>query len=144
VNVARYGKAEFRQQQRYRTHRREELRNLTYQNLQRFLENRWLDRATFDRLSEMLEAFNSIQRAKADQEMFNTRRRSLYEQQEQLRANLTALNPTGQESSLRNRMLSQLEAAQDQLEALDKRRDELEQEMTAAAKHVEQIIAELG
>ena len=144
MNVARYGKAEFRQQQRYRTHRREELRNLTYQNLQRFLENRWLDRATFDRLSEMLEAFNSIQRAKADQEMFNTRRRSLYEQQEQLRANLTALNPTGQESSLRNRMLSQLEATQDQLEALDKRRDELEQEMTAAAKHVEQIIAELG
>jgi hypothetical protein len=144
VDVPAYGKAEFTQKQRYRTHRREELRNLSYQNLQRFLENRWLDKATFERLSEMLNAREIIQRALAEQAALTTKQKTLYEQQEHLRANLTTLNPTGQEATLRNRILAQLEAVQDQLEAINQRNTELEQEIESSENRIAEIIAELG
>ncbi len=144
VDVPAHSKIEFRRQERLRSKRQESLRSVQYETLQHYLKHRWLDQSTFDRLSEILKARSVIEQARAEQNTLTSKRTAIYAQQEQLRANLGTLNAAGQEAALRNRMLSQLEAAQDQLEALDRRAKELEQEITTAEQQMEQIIAAFG
>jgi len=75
------------------------------------MQNRWLDEATYERLAEMIQNLATIQRARADRDKLEVERKAIYERQEKLRANLGALQPTGQEATLRNRILNQLEQA---------------------------------
>ena len=65
-------------------------------------------------------------------------------QQEQLRANLTTLQPTGQEAALRNRMLGQLESSQDRLEAIEVEVNKLNQLIADSEKKIDEIVAGLG
>jgi hypothetical protein len=144
VSVPARAKTEFTRQERRRTAQHEELRRLDYQKLQDFMKNRWLDQATLDALSEMLDNLGLVQKAQAQKNEFGTERETIYAQQEQIRANLAALQPTGQEAALRNRVLAQLEAAQDRLEEIDRYVNALTQQIAQAEGRVNQIIADLG
>lgn len=144
VSISARSRSEFTRKERQRTQRYEELRELDYQRLQQFLDNHWLDRATVERLSALLDKLAVIQRSQAELNDIDNKREALYKQQEQLRANLSALNPTGQEAALRNRVLSQLEGTQDRLEAMDRRVTELNQQIADAEQQIDQIIAGLG
>jgi hypothetical protein len=144
INAPAKTRTEFVRKDRYRTERREEVRRLSYQNLQGFFENRWLDRQTLQQLREMLDNMALIQNAQAEQDKLTQEHKSIYERQEQLRANLSALSPTGQEAALRNRMLDQLEKLHNRLEETDSRLAELTDQITAANERINLIIAGLG
>jgi hypothetical protein len=144
VSIPARAKTEFTRQERRRLSHHEELRRLDYQKLQDFMKNRWLDQATLDALSEMLDNLGLVQKAQAQKNEFAAERETIYAQQEQIRANLAALQPTGQEAALRNRVLAQLEAAQDRLEEIDRYVNALTQQIAQAEGRVNQIIADLG
>jgi hypothetical protein len=144
INVPARTRTEFVRKDRYRTERREEVRRLSYQNLQGFFENRWLDRQTLEWLREMLDNMALIQNAQAEQDKLAKENKAIYERQEQLRANLGALSPTGQEAGLRNRMLGQMEKLHNRLEETDRRLSELTEQITAANERIDQIIAGLA
>jgi hypothetical protein len=144
INVPARTKTQFVRKDRYRTERREEVRRLDYQGLQNFFENRWLDRETLDLLREMLDNMALIQNAQAEQAKLTKENKAIYERQEQLRANLGALSPTGQEAGLRNRMLGQMEKLHNRLEETDRRLSELTEQITAANERIDQIIAGLA
>src|SRR5206468_3794446 len=114
-------KTEFVRKERMRTWRKQELRQLDCQNLQHFLENRWLDKQTYEQLADMLDALAFVQRARAEQDMLANERKTIYTNQEQLRANLNTLQSTGQEAGLRKRMLDQLEGTQNRLDEIEQR-----------------------
>ncbi|MDL1893701.1 hypothetical protein FBQ87_12580 [Sphingobacteriales bacterium CHB3] len=80
----------------------------------------------------------------AEREKLATERQDIYQKQEQLRANLQTLQPTGQEASLRSRMLGQLETTQNRLEEIDQRIAYLNHEEEAAEHRIEAMIAALG
>ncbi|MBC7814236.1 MAG: hypothetical protein H7175_23985 [Burkholderiales bacterium] len=143
VNIAARSRTEFIRQMRRRTQRREEVRRLDYRRLQNFMDNRYLDTTTYERLSELLDKLAFQQSAQAEIHKLETERGNMYGQQEQARANLQALNPSGQEADLRKRMLRQLETAQDRLEAIEQRINELTQQIADAEARVLQIITEL-
>lgn len=71
-------------------------------------------------------------------------RSHIYQQQEQLRADLGALQPTGQEANLRNRLLKQLESTQDRLDEIETEIAEANKFIEDGQKRVEQLIAELA
>lgn len=144
MNVPVRRKVEFTRKERWLTRRSDDLRKLDYKRLQSYMEQRWLDKAALDSLSEMLDQFAFIQRLQNEREELTKERKALYDKQEQLRANLGALNPSGQEAAFRNRILSQLEAAQDRIEQIEQRLESITQQVTDALARVDQIIAALG
>lgn len=144
VTVPVRAKTEFQRKERHRIERSEELRRLDYKQLQHFMENRWLDRSTLDALSEMLDNMGSIQRWQGQLSELHKERTAIYQQQEQIRANLAALQPTEQEAALRNRVLAQLEAAQNRLEDIARQHAELTQQITESDRRVNEIIEGLG
>jgi hypothetical protein len=144
VKVPARGRAEFVRQERTPHQRYEELRRLDYRRLQEFMQRRWLDKAAIQQLETMLDNLGAVQRAKSQQAKLQSERDGIYKQQEQLRANLGALQPTGPEANLRGRVLAQLTETQDRLEAISRENNDLERQIINAEANVERIIARLG
>jgi hypothetical protein len=144
ANLPARGKTEFVVKDRMRTYRREEVRRMDAQKLQQFTKNRWLDNATLKQLSTLLDTLAKIEQARAKQKELAAEVKILYERQEQLRANLGALQATGQEATLRKRMLGQLEDSQNRLEAVERETADLARQVTEAEARVTTIIADLG
>jgi hypothetical protein len=144
VNVPARGKAEFVRQERTPHQRYEELRRLDYRRLQDFMHNHWLDKAAIQQLETMLDNIAAVQRAWNQQSKLQSERENIYKQQEQLRANLGALQQTGPEAALRGRVLAQLTETQDRLEAISRENSDLERQIINAEANVERIIARLG
>jgi len=118
--------------------------SLDYQSLQRYFENHWLDQTAYTRLSGLLDTLAAIARAHEEQNKLEEERTRIYEQQNQLRANLSTLQATGKEATLRDRMLAQLTQTQDRLEAIEVRISALTTHITEAETQVKQIVAGLG
>lgn len=144
VNVPARTKGDFVRRERFRSFRREEVRRLDAFKLQEILRRSWLDEAVSGQLSTMLAELGRVQAAKSQQEKLTAERKTLYERQEQLHANLGALQSAGQEASLRSRMLGQLEASQNRLEAIEQEFTVLSQQIAEAEQKVNQLIAALG
>ena len=144
VEVPARAKAEFTRKDRRLTKRHEALRSLNYQNLESYLGNRWLDKSTFNNIKDMLDNLEIIAKAHTKIGDLINERKKIYEQQEQLRANLGALQSTGQEATLRNRLLGQLEQTQNRLEEIERQTVDLQKMIATTEEKVSQIIANLG
>lgn len=143
VDVQAHSAAEFVRRERRLTTRHEQVQDLTYRRLQRYLHDRWLDEATFDKLNALLDNLARIEQAREEQDALKQERGGIYEREAQLRENLGALKPAGQEGHLRARVLQQLEASEDRLDQIDRRTAELEEQIEQAEARTEAILAEL-
>jgi hypothetical protein len=144
VSMPAQTRTEFVRQERHRIRRSEQLRSLKYQQLNEFLAKRWLDRVTLDHLSDVLDRLGFVERSRAETKSLTDERKDLYEKQNQLLANINALSPTGQEAGLRNRILAQLDASHQRLEAIETRINELARQISDADAQVETIIHNLN
>ncbi len=144
VEVPGRGKVEFTRRQRQRTHRHEEIRNLDYEQLHYFLEQRWLDRPVLQQLRELLDNLAQIQKAWNERGKLDSERKTIFDRQEQLRANLTTLQNTGDEGTFRMRLLKQFEATEDRLQAIETRVEELKQQIDDLERRNNEILAALG
>lgn len=143
VEVGARGEAIFTRRERRLTSRHEQISDLDYRRLERYLRDRWLDQATFDALSTLLDNLAFIEQAKQEQDKLKAERGEVYEREAQLRENLHALKPTGQEGHLRARVLQQLTASEDRLDAIDTRVDELTRQIEQAEARIKEILTEL-
>ncbi|MEM9951964.1 MAG: hypothetical protein AAF846_10205 [Chloroflexota bacterium] len=143
VRVDAQEQTEFVRTERYLQSNRVNVRHLNHNRLYEYLKQNWLDKQTFDYLSDILRLVeNSRQNQKLIQD--NEREKEkIYRQQEQIRANLGALQPTGQEATLRNRLLNQLESTQDRLDAIENEINEAKSAIEHDEKQVETLINDL-
>ncbi|MCB9436606.1 MAG: hypothetical protein H6673_06355 [Anaerolineales bacterium] len=132
VEVPKRRKVEFVRQERIGQSNYLAIQNLKYQHLQEFIKQRWLDDATIRELQSLLENLAAIQNAQAEIKQLTAEREAVYKEQEQLRANLGALQALGPEADLRSRMLTQLSTSQDRLDAIAQRQQALKQQIEAA------------
>lgn len=130
IAVDAHSDAEFVRTERMLRFNRREIRSLQYQQLHKYLQNKWLDENTYKSIHNVLKTVDAIRSAQNLSNKAEAEREKIYRQQEQLRANLGALQSTGQEAKLRNRLLGQLESTQDRLDAID-------QEISDAKKSIE-------
>ncbi|MBA3869495.1 MAG: hypothetical protein H0X30_10100 [Anaerolineae bacterium] len=144
VTLPARAKTEFPVQHRRRTYRNEQVRNLDYRQLQEYTSKGWLDKSIRGELGKMLDEINAVQQAHRRLQPLDAETQKLHKQQEQLRANLTTLQPTGQEAGLRKRMLGQLETSQDRLDAIEKEINQLNKLIEDGEKKINQIVAGLG
>jgi hypothetical protein len=143
VSVAAHGRATFTRRERLLTSRSEAIINLDYRVLMSYFEDRWLDHAAFERLKGILERRDWVRKAQQEQGKLESERTKLYQQQEQLRANLGSLRETGKEADLRDRMLAQLAGSQDRLDAIDARLAELAHLISAAEAELQEMLKDL-
>lgn len=144
INVPTKQKVELVVKERYASYSKRYIQHLEYSDLEQFLENKWLDQAMHSRLKSILDTLTQKSNASQLIEQLINERNEIYAQQEQLRANMGALQPTGQEAPLRNRLLKQLESTQDRLEAIEREIKQHEATIKAAEKTVSELIAALN
>jgi hypothetical protein len=107
---------------------RQALLDLSYDALREFLARRWLDRPTLERIRSLLQERQAIARNKEEAGELQAERDRIYQREEQLRQNLTALSQTGQEATLRQQVFLQLEASENRLNAIEARTAALDDE----------------
>jgi len=135
---------EFMVQARYLQTRREELRNLSYQGLQRYFADKLLDEHTYEGLKALLDVWAEIARLGktiAEQEQ---RRAKIYAAQEQAQKNMAVLSNAGEEGKLRGRYVKQLTQSEEQLAEIDQVVARLQAEIEQKQANVERMIAALG
>jgi DNA repair exonuclease SbcCD ATPase subunit len=124
--------------------RREELRNLSYQGLQRYFADKLLDEHAYEALKAVLDVWNEISRLEktiAEQEQ---RRAKIYAAQEQAQKNMAVLSNAGEEGKLRGRYVKQLTQSEEQLAEIDQAVARLQAEIEQKQANVERMIAALG
>lgn len=144
VSVEANAKAQFPRKERSLVRRQEEIRKINYQRLRGVMENRTIEAALLGILGEIAVELAQQESAAEEESKLNAERDEIYKRQEHLRANLQTLQPVGQEATLRNRLLNQLEASEDRLQAIAERIAELKQIVTDAEAKINQILEKFG
>lgn len=116
------------------------LRGMSYEKLYNYFKNNWLDEHSFNAIREILKSDERIKDLKKTISDLQSERETIYKRQEQLRANMGALQPTGDEAPLRNRLLGILESAQDRLEAIDTEIAESQQAITDTEAKIQEML----
>ncbi len=137
VEVPGRGEAKFRVRERRLLSHREELRRQSYADLQRYLRRGLLDREVYNRVAELLGLWEKIGDAEKRLKEVEQERQKIYKAQQQIQGNMGALSTTGKEGALRARYVEQLEASEDQLQALDKRESNLKAEIERLEGEIE-------
>jgi len=122
----------------WQTHR---LLDYSYDALQEYLSRKWLDAATMAQLTRLFEEQAAIARNEREVADLVAERDEVYKREEQLRRNMAALGTSGDEGALRARIVAQLQASEDRLDAIDARSAALKEE-NVWRQHT--IDAELG
>lgn len=143
VNVDAWSTAEFVRSERRLRFDRREIRSLHYQKLYEYLHNKWLDQNTYNQLNEIIKTVDANRQSQNLINKQEAERGKIYTQQEQIRANLGALQPIGQEANLRNRLLKQLESTQDRLDAIENSINEAKQAIEDGEKQIQSLLNSL-
>ncbi len=104
------------------------LLDYSYDALQEYLSRKWLDAATMAQLARLFEERAAIARNGRELADLLTERDEVYKREEQLRRNMAALGASGDEGALRARTVTQLQASEDRLDAIDARNAALKEE----------------
>jgi hypothetical protein len=104
------------------------LLDVSYDSLRTFLERRWLDPLTLDRIRALLQERQAIERGVQEIARLQAERERIFQRQEQLRQNLGVLSTSGQEAALRQQVFQQLQTSEGRLNAIDERVEALETE----------------
>lgn len=134
----------FTVQERYLHARREELRNLSYQGLQQYFENKFLNKQTYAGLKALLDTWAEIDRLQREINGQEQHRAKIYAAQEQAQKNMAVLSNEGEEGRLRGRYVQQLTQSEEQLAQIDQAVARLQAEIGQKQAQIEKMIAALG
>ena len=143
VDVDAHSKVEFVRKERQATRISHTIRNLGFESLARYLKKQWLDENTYKAIYAILKTVDANKQSRDLIRESERERHTIYNQQEQIRANLGALQPTGQEANLRNRLLKQLESTQDRLDAIELGINEAKQAIEDGEKQIQSLLNSL-
>lgn len=122
---------------------RHKLRDLRFAQVQRWAEKRYLDQEIFEGLSELLRTINFVQETHQRIRDLEQERKTLFDKQENIRANLGALSTSGKEGDLRERVLNQLAESQDRAEAIDREIAAAQRTIDEAERQIDDLIPRL-
>lgn len=125
VRAPGHGSATFTAGQRRLLYRREEIRDQKLEQLARWLRDRALNQATYDRLRGILALYDRIAQHEAGLRRNEAARQEIFGQQRVIQGNLGALKDTGEEGQLRARYARTLQELEDRLAGLKRDDDTL-------------------
>jgi len=125
---------EFTVQERcMRTHR-QHVTDISFLDLQRFLEGKFLDKTTYNQLKKLLDTVAAIAQLEGLIKQQENQRKGIYDAQTQIQKNMGVLTKEGEEGKLRGRYVSQLTEKEEELaqiqEVITRTRKEIESKRT--------------
>jgi len=131
---------EFAVNERFLRVQREELRQQSYQGLQKYLEDKFLDKDTYEGLKALLDTWSEISTLEGAIVEQEQQRNNIYKAQEQIQKNMSALSKEGEEGRLRGRYVKQLTEREEELAEIDQivaaTRAEIEQKQAKIEKWI--------
>ncbi|MGB1287410.1 MAG: hypothetical protein ACPG7F_12805 [Aggregatilineales bacterium] len=121
-----------------------QVQNLYYSQLETYLKDNLLSQSLFDNLQHILDMIGQVKILKNRIREVEQEKEKIYSTQENIRKNLGALQSTGQEATLRNRLLTQLESTQDRLDEIATLIERNTQEIAAKEAQIREEIAALS
>lgn len=135
---------EFTVQERMLRARREELRALSYQGLQKYFEDKFLDRQAYQQLKALLDIWAEIAQLESAMAQQEKRRAEIYKLQEQIQKNMAALSASGEEGRLRGRYVKQLAESEEQLAEIERTIARIQAQVVQKQAQIEEMIAAVG
>jgi len=133
----------FTVKERKMLHSSARLTSLPPWRLAEYLEQHFLDQELFNTLKPIVERYEAIRNARTERQNLEKERETIAARQEQIRANLGALQPVGDEAALRGRVLKQLEASEDRLAEIQMLESELNKMIVITEAEVAALIEAL-
>ena len=124
--------------------RREQLERQSYVQLSHYLRDGLLDPDTHARLEELLRLWEQIQEQQRRLQEIEQERQKVYQMQKQIQGNMGALSQTGREGTLRTRYVNQLEESEEQLQALAREEEAVQEEIERLEAEVKERIRRLN
>jgi hypothetical protein len=134
----------FATHQRMETTRWERVRGVTPHQLGEFLNNRYLDKSTFDALSGVLGIYGQIEANGRRLQDIERERNAIYKQQQQIQGSLSPLGRESEEGALRSRYVATLGELEDRLAALGSEEQRLSAENTRLEQEANTRLAALA
>ncbi|MBP6471671.1 MAG: hypothetical protein KBE23_22035 [Chloroflexi bacterium] len=122
---------------RYLRRRQEQIERQSYVNLQRFLRQGLIDRATHDLIATILGLLEKIGDHQKRLEAIKQERQKIYEAQKQIQGNMQALSNTGKEGQMRAQYVDRLEETEQNLQVLAQEEGQLVAEIKRLEKEIE-------
>jgi len=144
IDVPAARTASFVARQRRLLARREEIRNQNMAQLAAWLQDRALDRGTYNRLASILKLYDEIAAREQEMQRNAAGRQQVLEQQKAIQGNLSSLRDTGEEGQLRTRYARTLAEQEDRLAELDRADKALRETIEGLRKEIEQAIRNLA
>jgi len=144
VDVPAKGQAEFVKMERKVIRKRHVIKSLKLSDLLKYVDNHQLDESLLDALTDILKTMESIQDIQAQLDKLGDERNQLFATQKEARLNMRTLNTTGKEGTLRLRMVDQMEASQDKLDAIDAQLTQLKAKITASEEKIDTMLVDLS
>jgi hypothetical protein len=133
----------FTVRQRSETSRWERISDLAPKQLREYLRQRYLDEATYQELTGVLEVYSQIAGHRRRLEEIERERKAVYKQQQQIQASLGPLGREGEEGALRSRYVATLGSLEDRLARLGDEEQRLLAEITRLEGEVQRRLGEL-
>lgn len=144
IEIPANNKRDFTVHERWLRASREELRQLSYQNLQTYFEQKLLSRDTYRDLQGLLKLLAEISGLQQTIEKQTQRSKELATAQERIRQNLGALQQSGDEGKLRGQYVQRLAASESELGDIARNVEQLRAQIEQKEAQVEQVIAGLN
>ena len=144
VEILANKRVEFTVQERWLRAKREQVRRLSYQNLQSYFEANLLTRNTYRDLKHLLDLLAEIAALQKNIDEQEQGRKDINAGQERIRQNLGALQHSGEEGKLRSQYVHLLAHSETELESIAQKIEQLKAEISQKEAQVKQAIAGLG
>ncbi len=144
IPVPARGEAALRVRERRLIERSEAIRNLSFDQLRRYLSERMLDQTTVTELRSVLSIYARLDAIRQRYAELEQRRKQLHEQQTQVRGNLDVLHTEGEEGELRTRYIATLAASEDELVKLREEETTLRAEEQQRRSELEAYLRTFG
>lgn len=134
---------EFTVRERVLRSKREELRRQSYRDLQKYFDDKFLDRQTYQQLKDLLDVWAEIAKLERGIIKQEKEREKIYKAQEQIQKSMSVLSNSGEEGRLRGRYVKQLTQHEEDLAEIDQVIARTQSDIAQKEAKVKQKIAAL-
>jgi hypothetical protein len=142
--LAARSRSSFEIRERQLQTRFEEVRTLDGAQLRGYLENKFLDQRTYAALEHILRQYLTIGTINQDLSTLEQERERIARRQQQIQANLVSLGRGADEGKLRARLVNELNALEDRLQAMQTQENGLRQQIANLETLARELLAKLA
>ncbi|MBD1909636.1 hypothetical protein [Leptolyngbya sp. FACHB-8] len=124
--------------------RQERVSDLSYETLQRYLDEKFIDKNFYERLHDILDLYQQVRQIEREVKHRTQQQERFAQQQQEAADKLNPLGRDGEEGNLRRRFVAKIQELEDECDRLLREIAELQQQVPALQQRIRQQLQRLG